>query len=198
MIILNNAKFKFKHAVMTAGKSRELARVHYNYRKKGEEVLVLVPSTDNRHGAGVVTSRSGEKVVAVSVEPGTLRQWLTDYFLAKASNVACILTDEAQFWTKDDIFGLKEIAVIENDVPVIAYGLKNDFQNNLFEGSAAALVVAEKIEEIETLCAFCNRKAAMNLRLKDGVGQSTGDQVEIGYDYKPVCHRHYLRKLKRS
>lgn len=187
------AKFKFKHAVMTAGKSQELARVHYNYKIKDQKVLVIVPSTDNRSGEGVVAARSGEKIPAISIEPGEMRSWLNanKHLLESAT---CILTDETQFFMRDDIFALKEIAVVNFGIPVIAYGLKSDFKGDLFEGSAACLVVAEEIIEIETVCAFCNKKAIMNLRFNNGKPIKTGEQVLIGdNEYRQVCHYHYLQ-----
>lgn len=187
------AKFRFKHAVMTAGKSQELARVHYNYKIKGEKVLVLVPSTDNRSGEGVVAARSGERLIATSVVPGTMREWLKKN-LDKKDNIVCILTDETQFFKRDDIFALKELAVIGKSIPVIAYGLKSDFQSNLFEGSEACVVVAEEIIEIETVCAFCNDKAIMNMRFNDGKPTKEGQQIMIGdEEYRQVCHYHYLQ-----
>lgn len=185
------AKFKFKHAVMSAGKSQELARVRYNYIIKGEKVLVLVPSTDNRHGVGMVRARSGESFEATAVNPGEMKEWLASYFKNNNTDLACILLDEAQFFAKEDIYALKDI-VLYKDIPVIAYGLKSDFQNNLFEGSAAALVVAEEIIEIETVCSFCNKRAIMNLRVNDGKPVREGEQVMIGDDeYLQVCHYHY-------
>lgn len=188
------AKFKFKHAVMSAGKSQELARVHYNYKIKGEKVLVLVPSTDNRHGLGLVTARSGEQLCATSLNPGEVRHWLKNYFNTTQSKPACVLIDETQFFTKDDVFAIKEIVVLNEGIPVIAYGLKSDFQNNLFEGTAAALVVSEEIIEIETVCSFCNKRAIMNLRICDGKPVREGAQVLIGdNEYKQVCHYHYLQ-----
>lgn len=187
------AKFRFKHAVMTAGKSQELARVHYNYKIKGDDVLVLVPSTDNRSGEGVVAARSGERLPAISIEPGKLRSWLNENF-HKYKDVVCVLTDETQFFTKDDIFALKETVVINENVPVIAYGLKVDFMGNLFEGSAACIAVAEELIEIETVCAFCNDKAIMNMRFQDGKPVREGEQVLIGdEEYRQVCHKHYLQ-----
>lgn len=186
------AKFKFKHAVMSAGKSQELARVHYNYNIKGEDVLVLVPSTDNRNGVGVVSARSGEKLKAVAVNPGEMRTWLAEYLENTEEDLVCVLMDETQFFERDDIFSVKELCVLERDIPVIAYGLKTDFQNKIFEGSSASLVVAEEIIEIETVCAFCNKRATMNLRFNDGYPTKSGEQIQIGdEEYRPVCHKHY-------
>lgn len=191
------AKFKFKHAVMRAGKSQELARVAYNYKVKGDETLVIVPSTDNRHGVGKVTARSGEQLDAIAIEPNSMREFLDDYF-TKETNIVAILVDEVQFFTKEDIFALKEV-VLYRDIPVIAYGLKTDFQNNLFEGSAAALVVAEGIYEIETVCSFCNKLAIMNLRMNDGKPVREGEQIQIGDDeYLQVCHYHYINPERKE
>lgn len=187
------AKFRFKHAVMGAGKSQELARVHYNYNIKNQKVLVIVPTTDNRDEIGYVSARSGERISAVAINPGEVREWL-EMNVDICDDLACILTDETQFFKRDDIFALKEMMVIKQNVPVIAYGLKNDFQNNLFEGSEACLVVAEKIIEIMTICSFCNDKAIMNMRLQNGVPVREGEQIMIGDDeYKPVCHYHYMK-----
>lgn len=187
------AKFRFKYAVMTAGKSQELARVHYNYKIKDEKVLVLVPSTDNRSGEGVVAARSGERLKATSIVPGTMRKWLENNS-DKLENIACILTDETQFFKRDDIFALKELAVVAKDIPIIAYGLKNDFKNNLFEGTEACVIVAEELIEIETVCAFCNDKAIMNMRFNNGRPIKEGEQVMIGdEEYRQVCHYHYLQ-----
>lgn len=187
------AKFKFKHAVMSAGKSQELARVNYNYKIKGEEVLTIVPTTDNRFGVGVVTSRSGEVIPAISIQPGTMKTWLEEN-LNKHKNICCILIDETQFFKKEDIFALKEMAVVERNIPVIAYGLKVDFRGDLFEGSAACLSVSEEIIEIETVCAFCNSKAILNLRFHNGKPTREGEQILIGdNEYKQVCHFHYLQ-----
>lgn len=186
------AKFKFKHAVMRAGKSQELARVHFNYKVKGDKALVIVPTTDNRNGIGKVTARSGEELDAIAIEPGSMREFINTNFKEYEDEVVAVLLDEVQFFTRDDIFALKEI-VLYKDIPVIAYGLKTDFQNNLFEGSEACLVVAEEIIEIETVCSFCNRRAIMNLRMCDGKPVWEGEQIQIGdEEYMQVCHYHYL------
>lgn len=182
---------------MRAGKSQELARVHYNYKVKGDNALVIVPTTDNRHGVGKVTARSGEELDAIAVEPGKMKEFLNDYFKVERDIVA-ILLDEVQFFTRDDIFALKDLVIFQ-DIPVIAYGLKTDFQNNLFEGSAACLVVAEEIIEIETVCSFCNRRAIMNLRMNNGKPVREGEQIQIGDDeYLQVCHYHYLKDNQKE
>lgn len=189
------AKFKFKHAVMSAGKSQELARVNFNYRIKNQPVLLLVPETDNRNGVGVISSRSGETLSAIAIKPGKMKDFLQERLADNLVKPVCILTDETQFFKKEDIFALKEMAVIEKDIPVIAYGLKSDFQANLFEGSAACLAVAEEIIEIETVCAFCNKKAILNMRFLNGKPVKEGEQVVIGdNEYRQVCHYHFLQE----
>lgn len=195
------AKFKFKYAVMTAGKSRELARIRYVYLNNGLYVLTIVPKTDDRDEdlAGFVESRSGEKFFAYQVKIGKMREWFKVFLEGfkkvngENNKIDCILIDEVQFFTKEDIHAIKEMACLERDIPVIAFGLRSDFRNEMFEGTAAAFTVAEECEEIETLCAFCTDKAIMNLRFKDGVPVRQGKQIQIGdNEYRPVCHKHYL------
>jgi len=107
-------------------------------------------------------------------------------------DIAAVLIDEAQFMTKEQVLQLTHV-VDELNIPVLTFGLKNDAFNNLFPGSEALLIYADKIEEMKTLCSFCGRKATMNLRLNDGVPVYQGAQVQIGGDdsYLPVCRRHY-------
>lgn len=197
------AKFRFKYGVMSAGKSQELMRNHYNYKIKNEPILIIVPSYDGENGLGIVQSRAGGLLSAHSVLPGQLKEWLKEHFKGETDSLdafsnnavdyACVLLDETQFFTREDIFALKEEIVMKRNIPVIAYGLKTDFQNNLFEGSKAAFIVAEEIGEIETICAFCNKKAIMNMRFNEGKPVRTGEQILIGQDeYRPVCHNHFL------
>lgn len=195
------AQFKFKYAVMTAGKSRELARIRYVYLNNGLYVITIVPTTDTRSGgsAGSVEARSGEKFFAYQVKPGKMREWFkvllegVKKFKGENHKIDCVLIDEVQFFTKEDIHAIKEMACLERDIPVIAFGLRSDFRNEMFEGTAAAFTVAEETEEIETLCAFCRNKAIMNLRFKDGLPVRQGKQIQIGdNEYRPVCHKHYL------
>src|SRR5699024_54285 len=105
---------------------------------------------------------------------------------------ACVLIDEAQFLTKDHVLQLAHI-VDELNIPAMAFGLKNDFRNQLFEGSEYLLLYADKIEEMKTICWYCHRKATMNLRLSDGKPVYTGEQIQIGGNesYYPVCRKHY-------
>ena len=111
-------------------------------------------------------------------------------------SVACVLIDEAQFLNKRHVNQLAKI-VDELSIPVMAFGLKNDFRNQLFEGAQELLLLADKIEEMKTICWFCHKKALMNLRVHDGQPVYTGEQIAIGGNesYYPVCRKHYNNPL---
>lgn len=181
------AKLKFKYGTMNSGKSQELHRIWYSYTNgdpDSRRALVVVPSVDTRFGVGKVTTRSGASITALTADPGGL----FDVLMANLSDdVECILVDESQFFLREDIMDLKSI-LLSTNVPIIAFGLLTDFQNNLFEGTQALLAVAEEISEIETICAMCTSKAIMNLRLGDNTDVIA---IEGEVQYLPVCHKHY-------
>ena len=182
------AKFKFKYGTMGAGKSQELLRTLYNYRTRGDKL-------DDRYGVGRVTSRTGDQQEAIAIS--SMKD--IENICSLKDNPVCVLIDEAQFFKKEWLEKLKEFFVIENNVPIIAYGLKTDFQNNLFEGTMACLTLAEEIKEIENICKFCNKKAIMNMRIDEsGKKVKEGKQVDIGGNdkYIAVCHYHYLKGEK--
>ncbi len=184
------AQLFFKYSTMNAGKSTELIKVAYNYEERGKRVLVFAPSVGDREGSGVITSRIGLSREAISVEENTN---ILQVFLRENAKheVACVLLDEGQFLKKHHILELTEI-VDSCNVPVIVYGLKNDFRNELFEGSKYLLIYADKIEEIKTIC-WCGRKATMVARVKDGRMVREGEQIVVGgLDlYIPLCRKHY-------
>jgi thymidine kinase len=119
--------------------------------------------------------------------------------VAASGRIYCVLIDEAQFLKRHHILELTRV-VDELNIPVMAFGLKNDFQNQLFEGSYNLLVQADKIEEIKTICWYCDRKATMVIRFRDGQPVNSGEQIQIGgnEDYKPVCRRCYNRAFQES
>ncbi|MEE3362785.1 MAG: thymidine kinase [Anaerovoracaceae bacterium] len=185
------AQFFYKYSTMNAGKSIELIKVAHNYEERGKRVLAFVPAVDTRDGAGVISSRIGLKRDALVVEEDTN---ILDIFIREHTKheIACVLLDECQFLKKHHILELAEI-VDSFDVPVMAYGLKNDFRNELFEGSYYCLVYADKIEEIKTIC-WCGKKATMVARIsEDGRIMHEGDQVVIGGTdmYVSLCRKHY-------
>ncbi len=184
------AQLFFKYSTMNAGKSIELIKVAYNYEERGKRVLVLTPAVDDRAGKGVISSRVGLTREAVPIEEDTniLALFMDEN---EEEEISCVLVDECQFLKEHHVLELVEI-VDSLDVPVMAYGLKNDFRNELFEGSYYMLVYADKIEEIKTIC-WCGRKATMVARIVDGKQVKEGDQIVIGgMDmYIPLCRKHY-------
>lgn len=184
------AQLYYRYSTMNAGKSIELIKVAYNYEERGKRVLTLAPSVDARYGMGLITSRIGLQREAVIVNDDTN---ILDLFIERNDDkkIDCILLDECQFLKKHHVEELAEI-VDSYDVPVLAYGLKNDFRNELFEGSYYMLIYADKIEEIKTIC-WCGRKATMVARVVDGKIVKQGRQIQIGGNemYVSLCRKHY-------
>lgn len=185
------AQLYFRYGAMNSGKSFEVLKVAHNYREQGKAVKIMTSGVDDRDGVGIVSSRVGLKNDAVPVFADT-----DIYDVVKKDHekqkLYCVLVDEAQFLSKEQVFQLAHI-VDDLDIPVMAFGLKNDFRNQLFEGSQYLLLLAEKIEEIKTICWFCEKKATMNLRVHDGQPIYEGEQIFIGGNesYYPVCRKHY-------
>lgn len=180
------AKLFFRYAAMNAGKSTALLQVAHNYEERGHRVRLFTARVDDRYGAGHVTSRLGPQREAELFGPET------DFLALNAaqSGVACLLIDEAQFLNKTQVWALHELAHIHN-LPVICYGLRTDFQGELFPGSASLLALADEMDEMKTIC-DCGRKATMNMRVDANNRKVTvGDQVEIGGNarYRAVCGR---------
>lgn len=184
------AQLYYRYSTMNAGKSIELIKVAYNYEERGKNVLTLVPSVDDRYGVGLITSRIGvqREALIVKDETNILELYLRENEKRK---IDCVLIDECQFLKKHHVQELVEI-VDSCEVPVLAYGLKNDFRNELFEGSYYMLIYADKIEEIKTIC-WCGRKATMVARIVDGQFVKQGEQVVIGGNdmYVSLCRKHY-------
>jgi thymidine kinase len=182
---------------MNAGKSLELIKVAYNYEERGKFPLILVPAVDDRYGGGRIVSKAGLEREAIAVGEDTNLIELVTGKLAEMrldapdAAIDCVLIDEGQFLKKHHVLELTEI-VDGYDIPVMVYGLKNDFRNELFEGSEYLLIYADKIEEIKTIC-WCGRKATMVARVVDGKFVKTGDQILVGGNelYVSLCRRHY-------
>ncbi|MDR0199694.1 MAG: thymidine kinase [Streptococcaceae bacterium] len=183
------AQLYFKYGTMNSGKSIDILKVAHNYEEEGKPVLLMTSSLDTREGVGVVASRIGIKHDAVAIDD-TLQVFA--YVAALPEKPACILIDEAQFLTKQNVLDFAKI-VDELNIPVMAYGLKNNFKNELFEGSEHLLLYADKIEEVKTICWYCSKKAIMVLRTHDGKPVYEGPEVQIGGNesYIPVCRKHY-------
>ena len=189
------AKFYFYYSAMNAGKSTTLLQSSYNYRERGMRTLVLTPEVDTRSGAGTISSRIGLQAEAVCFSQTenlfVLTQQHTDQ-----NSIHCVLVDEAQFLTKQQVVQLGDVVDIL-DVPVLAYGLRTDFQGNLFEGSQHLLAWADNLVEIKTIC-HCGSKATMVLRLDaQGSPIQQGEQIRIGGNerYLSVCRKHFKQGL---
>jgi thymidine kinase len=182
---------------MNAGKSTVLLQSSYNYQERGMNTFLLTPAIDTRFGEGRITSRIGLEAKATVFTPGD--DLLACVRRAHAETpLSCVLVDEAQFLTKAQVKQLTDVADVL-DIPVLCYGLRTDFQGNLFEGSSTLLGWADDLIEIKTIC-HCGRKATMVLRL-DAHGDpiKEGAQVEIGGNerYVSVCRRHYKENRPR-
>jgi thymidine kinase len=172
-----------------------LLQSSYNYRERGMHTLVFTPEVDTRDVAGKITSRIGLQADAVKFSPVDDLFQFTQREHAERP-IHCVLVDEAQFLSKRQVRQLSDVCD-ELDIPVLAYGLRTDFQGNLFEGSMHLLAWADSLTEIKTIC-HCGRKATMVLRL-DAQGNPVhdGDQVEIGGNerYAAVCRKHFKEGL---
>ena len=176
------AKLYFRYGAMGSSKTANAIMVQYNYTERGQKVLMVKPQLDNRDGERTVLSRCGLSAECVFMEelPGIdVRQY------------DCVIVDEAQFLTKDQVQQLVHI-VDELNVPVICYGLRADFQGNFFEGSLWLMAWADSIEEVKTIC-WCGRKAICNARVVDGRVVKEGDQILLGgsSQYVSLCRKHF-------
>ena len=182
------AKLYFYYSSMNAGKSTTLLQSAHNYRERGLRPLLFTPQLDTRVGEGRIASRIGLTTEAHAFTPADDLLKLTD----TEDAIDCVLIDEAQFLTRAQVYQLGEIAD-RLGIPVLAYGLRTDFQGNLFEGSQHLLAWADTLVEIKTIC-HCGRKATMVLRTDaDGNVLREGAQVEIGGNerYISVCRKHF-------
>jgi thymidine kinase len=192
------AKLYFYYSSMNAGKSTALLQSSYNYRERGMSTLVLAPDMDNRYGVGKVTSRIGLESNATTFRKD---EDLLKLISAKdfASPLHCVLVDEAQFLTKEQVHQLGEVTD-ELNIPVLAYGLRTDFQGEPFPGSKYLLAWADSLKELKAIC-FCGGKATMVIRLdQDGNAITQGSQVEIGGNdrYVSMCRKHFKENYYRQ
>lgn len=187
------AQLFFHYGAMNSGKTIDILKVAHNYEEQHKKVIIMTSGLDTRDGVGYVSSRIGLRRQA---QPIFAETNVYQFVKQSAPDVACVLIDEAQFLQKHHVVELANI-VDELNIPVMTYGLKNDFRNELFEGSKYLLLYSDKIVEIKTICWFCNKKALMNLRFANGKPVYHGEQVKIGGNeaYYPVCRKHYFHPL---
>lgn len=185
------AKLYFYYAAMNAGKSTVLLQSSHNYKERGMNTLLLTPEIDQRAGIGKIALRIG-----LEANAKTFRQDDDLHVLVSSTEatppIACVLIDEAQFLTHPQVEQLCQLTD-DTGIPVLCYGLRTDFQGNLFPGSAALMGWADNLIELKTIC-HCGRKATMNLRTDDeGNAIKEGAQVEIGGNerYVSMCRKHF-------
>jgi len=189
------AKLYFYYSSMNAGKSTSLLQSSYNYQERGMNTLVLAPELDNRYGVGKVTSRIG---LEADAQTFTLEHDLLNLISTAHANktLHCVLVDEAQFLTRDQVYQLGEVTD-SLDIPVLAYGLRTDFRGEPFEGSKYLLAWSDDLRELKAIC-HCGAKATMVIRLDEsGNPVKEGSQVEIGGNdrYVSLCRRHFKALL---
>ncbi|PVZ72133.1 thymidine kinase [Pelagibaculum spongiae] len=189
------AQLYFYYSAMNAGKSTSLLQSSYNYHERGMRTLIYTAALDDRFGQGKVASRIGLKEAAITFDGKS--DLFAEIDTAHAdSAVHCILVDEAQFLTKQQVKDLSDVAD-KLSIPVLCYGLRTDFQGELFQGSQYLLAWADKLVELKTIC-HCGRKASMNLRTDAGGNAvKAGSQVEIGGNdkYVSLCRNHFKQEM---
>lgn len=185
------AKLYFYYSTMNAGKSTTLLQSAYNYSERGMNPVVFTAKLDHR-AAGLIASRIGLKSEALHFDEGT------DFWnVCSGQEAHCILVDEAQFLTKDQVRQLARV-VDKANIPVLCYGLRTDFLGELFPGSAALLAWADSLIELKTICC-CGRKATMVVRVSaTGKVESEGAQIEVGGNerYIPLCRKHFSESIQ--
>ena len=189
------AKLYFYYSSMNAGKSTSLLQSSYNYVERGMRTLVLTPAFDDRYGVGRVTSRIGIDANATTFGNEDDLHELVERAIDDEP-LHCVLIDEAQFLTREQVLQLCRICD-GLGIPVLAYGLRTDFQGEPFEGSKYLLAWADNLNEIKAIC-HCGRKATMVVRLDgDGNAVTAGSQVEIGGNdrYVSLCRRHFHERF---
>ncbi|MGK6312501.1 thymidine kinase [Neorhizobium sp. DT-125] len=190
------AKLYFHYATMNAGKSTMLLQASYNYQERGMRTAIFIAALDDRAGKGRVSSRIGLSSDAIPFGSSD------DLFSAIEAMhgeepIACVFVDEAQFLSAEQVWQLARVCD-RIGIPVMAYGLRTDFQGKLFPGSLELLAIADELREVRTIC-FCGRKATMVVRLDaEGNLVREGAQVEVGGNekYVSLCRRHWEDRIR--
>ena len=179
------AKLYFRYGAMGSSKSANALMVEYNYRERGKKAIMAKPQIDTRDGERIIKSRIGLELPCVLVEE------LVHMSEEELKDFDCVIVDEAQFCTKEQILFLVHL-VDDLEIPVICYGLRADFRNELFEGSLWLLAWADEIEEIRTVC-WCGKSARCNARFNDNGIIREGEQVCLGGNtsYIALCRKHW-------
>lgn len=195
--ILLMAKLYFNYSTMNAGKTTVLLQAAHNYSERGMTPFLLTASIDTRSGPGKIKSRIGLKKSAhVFSKSANLLEQVNE--ANSKGKVSCIFVDEAQFLTEKQVWQLAK--VVDNlNIPVLCFGLRVDFQGNLFPGSQCLLAIADELKEVKTIC-HCGKKATMVIRQSNGKTVAYGDQVQIGGNesYTSLCRKHWLEEFEKA
>lgn len=193
------AKLYFYYSAMNAGKSTNLLQSAHNYEERGMKTLLYTPIIDNRYAVGLIRSRIGiERKCTIFDSSYNFHTHIKE-LVAKDNKIKCILIDEAQFLTKKQVLELSDV-VDSLGIPVLTYGIRTDFQGELFTGSEALLAIADELVEVKTICR-CGRKAAMNMRINpDGSAVINGNKIAIGGNelYISMCRRCFKNEIHKS
>ena len=186
------AKLYFRYGTVGSAKTLNLLAVAHNYQQQGKKVLLIKPALDVRFGKSLIKSRAG-----LAKEANLLVEKDQRILVAADQKLDCILVDEAQFLSPEQIEDLQKIAFL-GGIPVICYGLRSDFRSHSFPGSQRLMELADSIEEVKTTCNFCDRKAIFNLKFLNGRATKQGPQVDLGAEekYLPACSNCYHESLE--
>ena len=190
------AKLHFFYSTMNAGKSTSLLQSNHNYLESNLKTLLFLPEEISKKSDSSIVSRIGLKAKAIPIN----NVFKFYEYLEKADykSINCIFVDEAQFLTKLQVRDLSKIAD-ELNIPVMTYGIRTDFQGELFEGSKELLALADNLKELKTICSECDKKATMVVRLdSNGKILLEGEKILIGGNeiYKTLCRKHFRELTK--
>ena len=190
------AKLHFFYSTMNAGKSTALLQSNHNYKESNLKTLLFVPKSIADKSNGKIVSRIGLQADAIIVN--NEYDFYDEISKKHSEKISCIFVDEAQFLTKKQVHGLGKIAD-ELNIPVMTYGIRTDFQGELFEGSQELLALADNLKELKTICSECDKKATMVVRLdSNGRILLEGEKILIGGNeiYKTLCRKHFRELTK--
>lgn len=181
------AQLYFKYGAMGSSKTANALMTRFNYEERGQKTLLVKPRLDTRDGDHMVVSRIGLTYPCIYFDE------MQQLSVMELQQNACVIVDEAQFLTREEVMYLVGL-VDDLGIPVICYGLRADFKGDLFPGSEALLVMADKIEEVKTIC-WCGKKAVCNARVVDGKVAREGEQIVLGgsESYVSLCRRHWAQ-----
>ena len=190
------AKLHFFYSTMNAGKSTALLQSNHNYIESNLKTLLFIPEDIGSFSDGKIKSRIGLQAEAIVADKNYC--FYEEIKNLSFNNISCILVDEAQFLSKKQVQDLCKVSDDFN-IPVMCYGIRTDFQGNLFEGSSELLALADNLNELKTICSMCDKKATMVVRIdKDGKVETSGEKIKIGGNeiYSIVCRKHFREMTK--